>query len=61
MPLIRKKYGDNLTKEEKLKHTIDLGLESGEYVTKHLKKPQDLEYEKVFYPFVIFTKKIFWK
>ena len=57
MPLISKKYGDNLTKEEKLKHTIDLGLESGEYVTKHLKKPQDLEYEKVFYPFVIFTKK----
>jgi DNA polymerase elongation subunit (family B) len=57
MPLIRKKYGDNLTKEEKLKYTIDLGLESGEYVTKHLKKPQDLEYEKVFYPFVIFTKK----
>ena len=26
-------------------------------MTSHLKKPQDLEYEKVFYPFIIFSKK----
>lgn len=54
---IKEKYGDKLTKEEILKKTIEVGEEAGALVTTHLKKPQDLEYEKVFYPFIIFSKK----
>lgn len=54
---IKQKYGDNLSKRELLEKTIEVGEEAGALVTKHLKKPQDLEYEKVFYPFIIFSKK----
>lgn len=42
---------------ELLQKTIDYGIEAGNYITSHLKKPQELEYEKTFYPFTIFTKK----
>ena len=54
---IKEKYGTKLDKKEMLEKTIEVGMEAGSLVTKHLKKPQDLEYEKVFYPFVIFSKK----
>lgn len=54
---IKEKYGDKLDKKQMLEKTIEVGMEAGSLVTKHLKKPQDLEYEKVFYPFVIFSKK----
>jgi DNA polymerase elongation subunit (family B) len=54
---IKQKYGDNLSKKEMLEKTIEVGEEAGALVTSHLKKPQDLEYEKVFYPFIIFSKK----
>jgi DNA polymerase delta subunit 1 len=54
---IKQKYGENLSKKEMLEKTIEVGEEAGALVTKHLKKPQDLEYEKVFYPFIIFSKK----
>ena len=40
-----------------LKLTIKSGQDAGEYITSKLKKPQDLEYEKVFWPFIIFSKK----
>ena len=42
---------------ELLKKTIEVGQEAGAYVTSKLKHPQDLEYEKTFYPFAIFSKK----
>jgi len=40
-----------------LQKTIEIGQEAGKYVTSKLKRPQDLEYEKTFYPFAIFSKK----
>ena len=50
------KYGE-MDDMELLKKTIEVGQEAGSYVTSKLKHPQDLEYEKTFYPFVIFSKK----
>lgn len=43
--------------EEFLKLSIKCGQEAGDYVSSRLKRPQELEYEKTFYPFVIFSKK----
>jgi hypothetical protein len=40
-----------------LKKSIELGIECGEYITGLLKKPQELEYEKTFYPFIQLAKK----
>jgi DNA polymerase elongation subunit (family B) len=40
-----------------LKKSIELGIECGNYITKLLKKPQELEYEKTFYPFIQLAKK----
>ena len=54
---IKKKYGNDLTDKEMLQKTIDVGKEAGLCVTSKLKKPQDLEYEKVLWPFCIFSKK----
>jgi DNA polymerase elongation subunit (family B) len=48
---------DQLTKQNLLELSIELGQEAGEYITKQLKYPQELEYEKTFYPFTIFSKK----
>ena len=49
--------GLNLKGKDALQKSIELGIKSGEEVTKHLKKPHDLEYEKTFYPFVQLAKK----
>lgn len=55
---IKDKYkGQELSEKEMLKYTIEIGEEAGAYVTSKLKKPQNLEYEKVFWPFCIFSKK----
>ena len=56
---IKEKHKDekNLTEKDMLKYTIEVGEEAGAYVTSKLKKPQNLEYEKVFWPFCIFSKK----
>lgn len=54
---IKKQFGNDLTDKEMLQKTIDVGKEAGLCVTSKLKKPQDLEYEKVFWPFCIFSKK----
>jgi DNA polymerase delta subunit 1 len=56
---IKEKYKKekNITDTDMLKYTIDAGEEAGAYVTSKLKKPQNLEYEKVFWPFCIFSKK----
>jgi DNA polymerase elongation subunit (family B) len=40
-----------------LKKSIELGIECGEYITGLLKKPQELDYEKTFYPFIQLAKK----
>ncbi len=37
--------------------TIELGKEAGAHVTKSLKKPHDLEYEKTFDPFILYSRK----
>ena len=43
--------------DELLKHCINCGIKAGEYVDDKLRKPQNLEYEKVFYPFILISKK----
>ena len=54
----RIKDGVLLQGKEALKHCIDCGQKAGEYVTlKLLKNPQDLEYEKTFWPFILISKK----
>ena len=40
-----------------LKESIRLGVEAGERISKILKSPQDLEYEKTFSPFILISKK----
>lgn len=64
----RKATKDNeLTKLEAVDHCIQCGLKAGAYITSMLKRdnwpenkpdyPQDLEYEKTFYPFILISKK----
>ena len=53
---IYEKYG-KMDDKELLQKSIDVGMEAGAYITTKLKKPQDLEYEKTFYPLAIFSKK----
>ena len=44
--------------KEALQFCIDCGKDAGEWITQHkLHKPQDLEYEKTFYPFILISKK----
>lgn len=40
-----------------LKHAIRCGIKAGEYVDRGLMKPQNLEYEKTFFPFILISKK----
>jgi len=40
-----------------LKASIELGQQAGACVTKQLKQPHDLEYEKTFYPLCLLSKK----
>ena len=56
---LRDKYDEWDTYEDskKLKITIETGQAASKIVKKVIKNPHDLEYEKIFYPFVIFTKK----
>ena len=44
--------------QEALDYAYECGVAAGKWVTKHkLHKPQDLEYEKTFYPFILVSKK----
>ena len=53
-----KDTGKLLEGKEALRYCIDCGVEAGEWITKHkLYNPQDLEYEKTFYPFILISKK----
>ena len=49
--------GNILSGDELLKHCIRCGIEAGEYVDNKLRRPQNLEYEKTFFPFILISKK----
>ena len=51
------KTGERLEGQEAIQATIDITEEAGKFITKALKPPHDFEFDKVFYPFIIFTKK----
>ncbi len=67
----RIKDGIKLEGTEALEHCINCGIEAGDYITSGkllkdnktitnkplLNKPQDLEYEKTFWPFILISKK----
>ena len=49
--------GIKLEGRKAIEATMELTEEAGKFVTRCLKKPHDFEYDKVFYPFLIFSKK----
>ncbi len=49
--------GKPLEGQEALKATIELTEEAGKFVSKMLKAPHDFEFDKVYWPFIIFSKK----
>ena len=49
--------GERYTGRESIVKTIELTEEAGHFITGALKAPHDFEYDKVFYPFIIFSKK----
>jgi len=51
------KTGERLEGQEAIQATIDITTEAGEFITKALKRPHDFEFDKAFYPFIIFSKK----
>ena len=51
------KTGERLEGKEAIDATISITEEAGHLITKVLKPPHDFEFDKVFYPFIIFTKK----
>ena len=51
------KTGKILEGKEAIEATMKLTEEAGKFVTRVLKAPHDFEYDKVFYPFIIFSKK----
>ena len=56
--VIKKRYPDRqFTEKDLLKESIILGEEAAANINKHMKAPQNIEYEKTFWPFCIFSKK----
>ena len=57
----RRDKGQLYKDKEALAYCIQCGKDAGEYITEHLHKegkaPQDLEYEKTFWPFILISKK----
>jgi len=51
------KDGKPLEGQAALERTIELTEEAGKLVTKALKNPHDFEFDKVYWPFIIFSKK----
>ena len=49
--------GQRLHGKEAVQATIDITTEAGHFITQALKKPHDFEFDKAFYPFIIFSKK----
>ena len=55
---IKEKYPDKMfSEEELLAESIKMGLEAAKNINKVMKWPQNIEYEKTFWPFCIFSKK----
>jgi len=48
---------DGKTPEETVKRAEEIGREMGEYVDKHFLRPVELEFEKVYLPFLLLKKK----
>jgi len=57
LSLVKKKDGNILSGDELLKHSIDCGKKAGKFVDDTLRDPQNLEYEKTFFPFILISKK----
>jgi DNA polymerase elongation subunit (family B) len=56
--VIRNKYPDReLSEKELLIESIKLGELAAKNINSHMKAPQNIEYEKTFWPFCIFSKK----
>ena len=53
----RDEDGNLLTGKAGLKKSIELGVKAEKFVQPFLLPPHKLEYEKTFYPFILFTKK----
>ena len=49
--------GEYYEEKEALEFAIDMGVIAGNFIKMKMHKPQDLEYEKTFYPFCILSKK----
>ena len=49
--------GERLTGRAAIQATIEITEEAGHFITKALKRPHDFEFDKAFYPFIIFSKK----
>ena len=49
--------GNDLEGRAALKKSIDMGVETENYIRQFLKAPHNLEYEKTFSPFILFSKK----
>lgn len=47
----------SLSRDEVLQKTYEVALKASEQIKPLLKKPHDLEYEKIFYPMILFSKK----
>ena len=46
-----------LSEKDLLAESIKIGEEAAEHINSHMKAPQNIEYEKTFWPFCIFSKK----
>ena len=46
-----------LTEKDLLAESIEIGEEAAAHINSHMKAPQNIEYEKTFWPFCIFSKK----
>jgi DNA polymerase elongation subunit (family B) len=53
----RRNPGKELTEKELLIESIKIGQEAAANINSHMKAPQNIEYEKTFWPFCIFSKK----
>jgi len=53
----RRNPGKEFTEKELLAESIKIGEEAAANINSHMKAPQNIEYEKTFWPFCIFSKK----
>jgi hypothetical protein len=53
----RRNPGKEFTEKELLQESIKIGEEAAANINKNMKAPQNIEYEKTFWPFCIFSKK----